>query len=183
MNTASDDAPAAEAKAPGQELKTTIGRLAARLAGAYIDPGEIAALRRLAGGEKNAAFWRVLTREVPEDLSSGEVREDAWAALLAAFALLAPLGSGRDEPVGRVLAETGYSEPRLLRLLRADQERVGNEIVAAARWLAAHGRSCNWLELARFALWWTSSDKGSDRRSARKIARDYFTTLSRKEAS
>ncbi|MGB5948198.1 MAG: type I-E CRISPR-associated protein Cse2/CasB [Parvibaculum sp.] len=183
MNVANEDTSLLKAEAPRPTLATTIGRLTARLSGERNDPGELAALRRLVTGEKNAVFWRVLTNEVPDEFASGRIEEDLWAALLASFALLAPLGNGRGETIGGALATTGYSEPRLLRLLRADRERIADEVTAAARWLSAHGRSCDWLELARFVFSRIQSTEGSDHRTARKIARDYFTAISRKEVA
>ncbi len=167
--------------APAPTRATAIGRLAARLTRENADLGERAELRRLARGGTNQAFWRVLMTEVPEELTAGKASEDLWAALLAAFALLAPLGSGRQEKLGKALGETGYSEPRLLRLLRAEAGDIRDELVTAAQWLVAHGRAADWLDLANFVFSRRDREAGSDHPAARRIARDYFTAVSRIE--
>lgn len=151
-----------------------VGRIAGRLTAKHADRGELAELRRLAGGKRNAAYWRVMTAAVgPTELGSDE-RERIWAALLAAFAVLAPLGSGRGVRLGTALARSGYSEPRILRLLRSERESVVGEIQTAARWLAAKGQAADWTEIAGFALSRLREHAGSDDWEARRLARQYF---------
>ncbi len=184
MSTEVEGAPADGMVPPAEPtLGTAIDRLSYRLTDKDVSLGELADLRHLARGEKNQAFWRVLTREVPDKFSSGKDRENIWAALFAAYALLAPLGNGRGISVGSALADTGYSEPRLLRLLRADKKQILDELVTAARWLAAHGSTADWLEFARFALSRLDENAGSEHYTARKIAHDYFTVIARSEGT
>lgn len=193
----STDAPeaSADAAAPAEPtLGTAIARLSHRLTDPDANKGELADLRRLAAkNEKNRAFWRVLTKEVPEKFSGGQDRENIWASLFAAYALLAPLGNGRGTGLGTALAETrdnethekkpSYSEPRLLRLLRSDKDQIHDELITAARWLAAHGRTADWLEIARFAFSRLNEDGDSDHYTARTIARDYFSAIARSEGT
>lgn len=184
MSTDAPEAPADTAAPAEPTLGTAIARLSHRLTDPDANKGELADLRRLAAkNEKNRAFWRVLTKEVPEKFSGGQDRENIWASLFAAYALLAPLGNGRGTGLGTALAETGYSEPRLLRLLRSDKDQIHDELITAARWLAAHGRTADWLEIARFAFSRLNEDGDSDHYTARTIARDYFSAIARSEGT
>lgn len=166
---------------PPPTRDSALGRIIGRLTdGNRTSPGELAALRRLAPDKPSPAFWRILAQEVAPALYQGRQAEDLWATLLAAFAMLAPMGRGQGRSLGRALAETGYSESRLTRLLRADVTDLHKELGTAARWLVAHGDSANWYELADFAFS-RPAGAGSDHLTARRIARDYFTALARKE--
>ncbi len=163
-------------------LHLAIGRLSRRLTAAYrADPGEIAALRRAGAGTSSPVFWRVLMADVPEELRKGHAGESLWAGLFTAFAVLAPLGSGRGEALGKALAETGYSELRLVRLLRADSAAMAGELATAARWLVAKGRAADWRDFAEFALSRLDLGADSDHPAARHIARTYFRAVSRPE--
>ncbi|PWR18801.1 hypothetical protein [Zavarzinia compransoris] len=163
---------------PWQKLGSAIGTIESRLR--HADPGELAALRRLAGGKPSLAYWRVMAEcRVDEDLRT-EGREALWPPILAALAQIAPLGEG-GQPLGRVLAETGYAEARLLRLLRADATSVGDEIGTVARWLAAKGVRARGYELADFALSRLNADAGSLDRAASAIAKAYFTPIAKAE--
>lgn len=141
------------------------------------DPGELAELRRLAGGAPGLAFWRIMAECRVDD----SLRNDAiWPDVLSALAHLVPLSEDRP-PLGRALAETGYAEARLLRLLRADATSVGAEIGTVARWLAAKGVRANGFDIANFALSRSRPDADSTDKPANAIAKAYFDTIAHLE--
>lgn len=144
------------------------------------DPGELAALRRLAGGVPGLAFWRIMAECRVDDSLRNDARDAIWPDVLSALAHLAPL-TGEELPLGRALAETGYAEARLLRLLRADPASVGAEVGTVARWLAAKGVRANGFDIADFALSRGRPDADSLDRPARYIAKPYFDTIAHLE--
>jgi CRISPR system Cascade subunit CasB len=83
-----------------------------------------------------------------------------------------------DRPVGRVLAEAGYSEVRLERLLAAEGRDLQTLVLRVARFLAPKAESVNWVDLARLLI---TKDKGKLENVRLKFARDYYTHLKGKE--
>lgn len=115
--------------------------------------GPLAALRRIAPGTGLPPdFWRVLMSCVPDELRMGAQAERAWALIINGIALMAPEPHRSNAWPGRVLAETGYSEPRLVRLLRAEGEELFHEARIAGLWLAARARPVDWVAFGRFLL-------------------------------
>lgn len=152
-----------------------------------IGAGELAALRRMAPWRPDPppAFWRALFAHVPEELRRGAARERAWAVVINAMARLAPEPHNHHAPLGAVLAGSddgrgAYSEPRFVRLLRAEGEDFVRELGVACRWLAARGRSVDCIDLARFVLT-RLAERPSDRdeNNTRRLARRYFETKDR----
>ena len=178
---------AVRAEAPvgaGTGLPATINRIAAALrhAGAA---GDRASLRRLQPNDPSSpAYWRFLDAYV-EDAgflpAGGERRHDVevcWAAILAAIAQLAELHRpGRA--LGDALAAADFAELRLVRLLRAREHALLENVRLTARFLAAKGEYVDCTDFARLVL---SSGGRNEETVRRDIARAFYASKNNKQA-
>ncbi|CAH2603747.1 conserved protein of unknown function [Rhodovastum atsumiense] len=144
------------------------------------DRGAIAMLRRMSPrqGPWPGVFWSFITRPDFAGWTEGRGAENAWAVLLAGMAEMAPLIHERGTGLGTALRGPreggGYSEPRLLRLLRADRpDAFAYEFAAATRWCASHRRPFDWVQTAPLVFGRMAGRLDADN-AARRIARDYF---------
>lgn len=178
-----EDATAAAPKGLG----SVIGAISPQLDRERIGTGMLAELRRMAWGEFPPSYWHFALRNIPEQwrVTQGEDRQlkldQAWAAILRAMAEGAPNPNAFGTPFGKALAETGYAEPRFVRLLRADGDDLAREVRLAAVWLARAGAKASWVEPAELILarighlrkagetWVAAPDA-----TVHKLARDYF---------
>lgn len=156
-----------------ESLGTRVGRIAAALASDEFPSGDRAALKRFSPGQSlPLAYWRFWPRWLQQDAPT-EAQSQDWALILAGMALM---GRNANQPrlkLGAVLAEQGYSEQRLERLLAADDAPTRRQLFArATRFLAAKGAAIDWLEAVRFVL------AGAELRETlvHQIARDYYAT-------
>lgn len=187
----SDDAertqPAPAEPEPALEEDTLAARV--RRIGAAIahelSPGDVAALRRLGPGDVAVpAFWKLaascLVEALPQGGEARDLAERRWAAIASGMAVTAGLHrAGRR--AGAALAEAGYSELRLERLLRAQGDQLLVEVRGAARFLAAKAVELDWAELAALVL--ADPDEPSGDAVRRGLARAYFWQLHRNERS
>lgn len=165
-----------------ESLRETVKSLAKLFSGqsrARLDPGQTARLRRLdLEAPSEPAFWAIVAGTLEGTLPpDGEVaaRRDAesrWAVALRAMATLADLYDPARS-LGRALAEAGYAEMRLQRLLSCPADRLPVEVQTAARYLAAKGAALNYFDLVRLAVLHRPDAAEAARRA---IARDYFRT-------
>jgi CRISPR system Cascade subunit CasB len=156
-------------------LRAVISRLAGLLAGEHFPAGDRAALKRMAPDQPpHLAFYRFAFRELPE---GWEHQRAAWQTLTAGMALSSNHGNPHDpkRPLGRALAEQGYSEARLERLLAAEGDTLNTLLLRAARFLAAKGEAADWSDAARL-LGLFSADRDHEQ-IRREIARDYYRNL------
>ncbi|MCA8929418.1 MAG: hypothetical protein KDC18_15245 [Alphaproteobacteria bacterium] len=138
-------------------LGSIIGQLSPRLDAERIGTGTLAELRRMAWDEFPSAYWHFTLRHIPEawrtrDGAPSQHLDRAWAAVLRAMAEGAPNPNAFGHSFGAALAETGYAEPRFVRLLRADGEDLAREMRTAALWLARAGTKANWTDPAGLML-------------------------------
>jgi CRISPR system Cascade subunit CasB len=153
-------------------LGQIIGQLAGLIATDHFPTGERAALKRLdPAGPPGLPFYRFAFRYLPENW---ERQQPAWMALIAGIALMCPNPHSPKRPVGLVLAEAGYSEKRLERLLAAEGETLHTLLLRAVRFLATKGEAVNWMDFARLLLT-TDPDKREEARL--RIARDFYRQL------
>lgn len=156
-------------------LAQTIGQLASLIAADHFSTGERAALKRLdPAGPPSLPFYRFAFRYLPENW---EWQQLAWMTLIAGIALMCPNPHNPKRPLGLVLAEAGYSEKRLERLLAAEGETLHTLLLRAVRFLAAKGEAVNWMDFARLLLA-TDPDKREEARL--HIARDFYRQLDAK---
>lgn len=164
------------AEIPREGLGKTIAHVAAILCADSFPTGERAALRRLdPNGPANLSFYRFAFRHLPQNW---EGRQPDWMTLVAGIALMCPHSHRHDQPAGQVLAESGYAEARLERLLSAEDDMLRTLLLRAARFLAAKKQACNWGDLA----WLLLATEPDRRENARlNIARAYYRNLKDKE--
>jgi len=159
----------------------TPGQVVARLTReiAVLDPGSAAALRRgPLNGAGAAAFWKLLATYGPTYELDGD-REEGWAMLIQAIAILTPKGrriegvpnlSVHDPqiPMGAAVHDARVSELRLARLLTAPEKMRRTLGVRLCRRLAAaEQRRFDLRTLANFILY--SGDV-----AGRRIAKEYY---------
>ncbi|MBN2358789.1 MAG: type I-E CRISPR-associated protein Cse2/CasB [Deltaproteobacteria bacterium] len=179
--------PATTTTQPAQQIenKDVLGPLIGRLAHAIeseLSPGDVAELRRLEPGDPSApAFWKVIAAHIepkwklPPTEPGRSTAERQWAALLSAMARLQGMHDQRQR-LGHALAQAQLSELRFDRLLRAHDEALLDQLRSTVHFVAAKGVAVNCRDLADLLL----SD-GTERaeKVRRRLARDYFTTISK----
>lgn len=153
-------------------LASTIGRIAGLIGSDGFPTGDRARLRRMTPGQPPPlAFTRFAVAHLSE---SWEHWLDDWVTLVAGIALMAPKAHRPGYGLGRALAEAGYSEARLERLLDADGQTRRILLLRAARFLAAKQTPCDWTDVARLLL---THDEAKLEKIRLGIARDYFSHL------
>lgn len=157
------------------DLGRLVGHLAHLVARA-LSPGDVAQLRRMTEADPHCpAFWRIAATalEPAGALPQGALRDEAerrWAVLLNAMALGADLHAPRA-PLGRALAQAGYSDLRFVRLLRARGSAFADAARSAARYLAAKATPFDFRDFARLVL---SEGRADEETVRRRIARTYY---------
>lgn len=122
-----------------------------------LGPGERADLRRGDPDDPGSpAFWRiVVTHLAPRgfiDLEAPSNRAlSQWVVILGSLAELEGLHNPRAR-LGRALAEAGYSELRLTRLLRAEGGQLLDAVRQMVHFLSAKGTDVDVAEIARLVL-------------------------------
>ncbi|SIR19017.1 hypothetical protein SAMN05880582_107181 [Rhizobium sp. RU20A] len=120
--------------------KTTTAALVGALM--RLDPGSVARLRRMDPlGPGEIAFWQLATEK--QHPVSGDARGIQFVKILA---LLTPRGEVRsrapfhrlDQPLGKVLAEAGFSEKRLASFMALPFDWRGEALERIARFLFAN---------------------------------------------
>lgn len=164
----------APASPNASSLAGIVGRLAHAIAAEHYPNGDRAALRRWAFGQPlPLAFYRLWLRQIDGDLPP-EAATDAWMLLAWSLATMGAQSHAPERPWGQALAEGGFAEGRLERLLSAPEDVRPELFMAAVRFLAAKGERFDLTEAARFLL---TSD--ADKREAvhRRIAQAYYRHL------
>lgn len=134
------------------------------------DPGEKAEARRM--DEAGAPiFWRQVAR-----LGIAPHQETAWLRFTRMVALLTPAATTasiheKGQRLGAVLAEAGYSEQRLARLIASRDEARLETLERAIRMLARGRPKVDVIDLARAVLG----------RTENRLARDYYAQRDKTE--
>jgi CRISPR type I-E-associated protein CasB/Cse2 len=164
-----------------QDLHAAVEAVANAIHSGRLGPGQLAELRRIPPtGIPPAAFWHVLARLVePYHGAPGTEPyrtqwEKRWATVMAGMALLR---HDRERHPGQVLAEAGFHELRLRRLLRASEDRLANELLGAIRFLSSRGASVDWRELARLVHYDPARTPEWAEPVRRRLARNYFGAI------
>lgn len=178
MNTTDGSGTAGAGAVAEDDLAAHIGRLAGLLGSAHYPGADRAALKRHAPGQPPPlAFYRLWLRHLGTELPP-DGQTAAWALLVWGLALA---GAGAHRPgrgLGRMLAESGYAETRLERLLAADDDARERLFASLVRFLAAKGEGFDWLHAARLLL---TRDADARESLHRRIAADYYRHLPRQE--
>lgn len=156
-------------------LPTQLGKMAALLAGPHYPASDRAALKRHAPGQPPPlAFYRLWLRHLDRELPS-DSQAPAWALLAWGLAW----SGGSHQParaLGCALAQAGFSESRLERLLAAPEDVRQELFPSMVRFMAAKGEAFDWVQAARLLL-----TRDADRLEAihRRIATDFYRQLQR----
>ncbi len=168
--------PTKEHPGAGEPLAAVVARLDGVLGSDAFPPGERAALRRMTPEEPPPlAFLRFAFRHLPP---GWEGQSAAWMVICAGLALMSPRAHRSDQPAGRVLADAGFSGPRLERLLAGEGKAQRTLLLRAVRLLRAKRMAVNWIDLASLAL---ATDSETREAVRLRIARDYYRTSGKKE--
>lgn len=150
-------------------LSSAVGSMAHRIDNT-LGNGDVAALRRAASGAYAPAFWRLIIELVPESRRSGPVMEQRWACVTSLLATCAGLHDPKVR-AGRALAESNWSETRLVRLLEAREEQLESAIRQVGHYLASKQHRANLAELAALLVH-QDGDAADSCRLA--VARSYY---------
>ncbi|MDE0104388.1 MAG: type I-E CRISPR-associated protein Cse2/CasB [Bryobacterales bacterium] len=166
-------------------LGQVIASLSHRLDPKRSGSAAMAQLRRISQDNLPSQFWLVYLSEVPlewrEPNGRPDVRHDrSWASLIRAMAEMGPRPHSLNRQFGRALADTGYSEDRFVRLVRASDSTLERELRTASVWLARSGvLRVNWIQPAELFSW----GPGRKSRSStvrHRLAREYFSSVARR---
>lgn len=158
-----------------ETANAAIPRLASALA--RLDPGDLARLRRMdPDGPGEAAFWQLVAElKLPGN-------PERWLRFSRLIALLTPRGdphagkpSAHDggRTLGAALAEAGFSEMRLLRLIERAPDARPEALERMVRFLGARGAGA----VDCREIFWLLHGTGPD--PSRRLANHYFRTLAR----
>ena len=154
------------------DLPTLIGDLVRRIANLGTGPqAELRRLRPDADDRWRSPIFYQLYALITPDGDRGEEHQRRWAMLLSG---MVTIEHSRRSSLGRVLAESGFAEIRLVRLLDADPALLGDHLRTTVAFLAAKGAEADWCDLARLVL-----SCGGDEHDAvrRRIAQSYYRFL------
>lgn len=174
------------------EAACAAAAIAAAKAIRHLDPGALAALRRMKAESAAPAFWRLAAQH--RDTIGRQDLAEQWTAILRILAILAPRGDPDERPflhnpsrpLGAVLCDGGdtdwpggerphpvFSERRLAQLMAARERQRIVLLERAARALArSPGRGVNVPDIALALLF---PDDG------RRLAEPYYRRLDRAE--
>jgi len=166
------------------ELAAIVARIAALIReGGPLTRGDVAAVRRMDPRSPAAAFFKieglVLDEHLPGEAAARADLETRWAAVVVGLSHLGALHqSGRR--LGFALVAAKLSELRFARLLRADVDRLADELPALARFLASKGEPADWTAAASLIL---SAGRTKEEAVRRHLARDYYGALARQKSA
>jgi len=167
---------------PPPSLEATVNSIASHLVhGGALTRGDGAALRRMDPQRPDAAFFKieglVLDDQLPGDADARTELETRWAAIIIGLAHLGTLHQPGHR-LGIALGKSDYSELRFARLIRADAERLIDDLPSLARYLTAKGVPVDWADAARLML---SAGRRDEEPVRRHLARDYYGLLARND--
>lgn len=161
------------------DLSSIVRRITASMAEGRLGPGDLAQLKRLdVSRPDQPAFWKLEAELISPDAPLSLDAESRWAVVLKNMARMAPFHHRPRRPLGTTLAEAGFAEGRMNRLLREKGDGLWDAFRRACAFLAARAEPVDWVETATFILT-TDAEKAENIR--RKIARDYFQRAQKKE--
>ena len=164
-----------DSKTSERGLATDIGRIAGMIGSDNFPTGERAALRRMRSGSPlPLAFYRFALNHLPP---GWERNTEDWVTLVAGIAIMSPGAHQPQQSLGRSLAETGYAEARLERLLLTTSNTRRTLLLRAARFLSAKGTPFDWTQAALLLL--ISDDQNKRESLHRRIATDFYYALGR----
>ena len=169
---------------------SVVAALSRHLDARTIGAGTLAELRRITADDLPPAFWKRYLTDVPAEWREPGGHVDAridraWAGLIRAMVEMAPNPHSFERPFGATLADTGYSEHRFVRLLRAEGNDLAREVRVAGAWLTRAGaKAANWEQAAHLLLGrpWLGL-RVRPKITSRRMARDYFRAAAKQSPS
>lgn len=169
----------AELQAGDSQLAATVDRLVGVICHPHYPTGDRAALKRWSPDQPMPlAFYRLWLHHVGDALPA-EAQAPAWMALAWGLAALGASSHRKERPLGRALAESGFAEARLERLLGAPDDLRVELFMSMARFLAAKNESFDWRNAATFLLTADAQKRESERR---RIAQAFYSHQPRDNA-
>lgn len=165
-----------------KNLRSLVGSLSRAVSRpGTLSSGDISSLRRMEPRQPAPAFFKLegllLDEYLPGDAALRLDQETRWAAIVVGLAHLQEL-QRVDARLGHVLADAGFSDVRFVRLVRADADRLVDELPTLARYLATKGRAVDWTTAALLIL---SAGRRDEENVRRHLARDYYGALARSD--
>jgi CRISPR system Cascade subunit CasB len=161
----------------------SVGSIAKRMWKGGLSTGDMADLRRVSPDNPfTPVLWRILLSQNLDKTPgwySQETWERRWATLLMGMAHCNGLHHF-NIPLGKALAEAGWSELRFVQLMRSRDEMLEDHIRRVAQYLSGKKQSANWVDMAKL-LFYQSGKTGEEIRLS--ISRTYYSTIYAKEKS
>ena len=161
---------------PSVSTAQIVARVSRIVGGDDFPNGERAALKRWSPGSGHTlAFHKFAARHLPVDW---EWKKDEWATIVTGVAISHPYNQSPGAPPGKALAESGYSETRLERLLAAQGDGLLTLVLRSARFLRAKNVAFDWTGIA-----YLLGINGNSDQTRFRIARDYYRELQRQDGN
>jgi len=142
-----------------------------------LSSGDLASLRRITPDQPYCApLWRLLIGSIPDSWLEGpdfETKEARWACVVMGMSQ-APELHNPTVRLGSALAQCGWSELRLIRLLRERDTALFQQVRLVASFLSSKGQCANWEDIAALVLNQEGDWAGRHRH---RVARDYYRQL------
>lgn len=159
------------------DVLTSAGRVAHALRDGRFSKGELATLRRLDTSEPAGAAFAKAALLWEGDTSVLEREREI--TLFAAFVHALARTPSTEENLGASLARAGYSEARLERLLRAQDDALIEQVKSAALFLEAKGLGAHATDTAELLFGY-----GKTAAAIRlRIAKDYYRSAKQEEGA
>lgn len=165
-----------------KHFASSIGSMAGMMAtDGALGTGTLAELRRISPQKPfTPALWNLLL-DLDEAEPWGGLKRDTYERRMATLAMGMAICTGLheyNEPLGRALADAGWSKLRFVRLMEARGETLEKHIRRMAQYLASKSQKANWVDVGWLLLGqdWDTADE-----TRLRIARSYYGTLHAKE--
>lgn len=165
-----------ELQAVDDHLPSVVSRISAIISSHHFPTGDRAALRRMTPDQPlPLVFYRFALQYLPDHWDRAKEDERNWSTIVASIATMSPNAHDPTRGWGKALAQAGFSESRLERLLQSSGDTRRTLVLRAARFLAAKNIPCNWTEGAWLLLIPENNVEARERLHHR-IAKDFYYT-------
>jgi CRISPR system Cascade subunit CasB len=160
----------------------SIGKMAKMMAteGA-LSTGALAELRRISPENPfTPALWNLLL-DLDEAEPWGDLDRAVYERRMATLAMGMAICAGLHNykvPLGRALAEAGWSKLRFVRLMEARGETLEKHARRMAQYLSSKGQSANWVDVGWLLI---GQDWDTAEETRLRISRSYYGTLHAKK--
>lgn len=161
-----------------RQFARSIGKMARMMAtDGALGTGALAELRRISPQKPfTPALWKLLLG-LDESEPWGGLDRDIYERRMATLAMGMAFCAGLHNykvPLGRALAEAGWSELRFVRLMEARGETLEKLIRRMSQFLASKSQSANWVDVGWLLI---GQDWDSAEATRLRIARSYYGAL------